>query len=313
MAMTDVIMSAVRKRGKVLAAALVAVLALLPTPAAAWWDYGHKTIARIAMLDVSPRTRAEINRLVRSANLLETPICATATIEDLSVWPDCIRSMGDRFSYTSTWHYQNVNVCRPFDQRTPCRDGNCVSAQVERNLRLLKDRTLPVRERVAALAFLVHFVGDMHQPMHVGDRGDLGGNRFPAYYSRIRSNLHSIWDGYLAERAISSPSAEARGIARDFAGQRTALREGTVEAWAQEGWEVSRRYAYGSMLPDPCADQLPEPPVLGQMQIAELIPVVRQQIARGGLRLARLLDEAFAPQPAGQPVPQQPWRRRAAS
>ena len=289
---------------------ILLLVILVPAPAAAWWDFGHQTVARIAMLEVLPRTRAGIQRLLRIAAQLDTPTCAASTIEEISVWPDCIRAMGDRFNYTAPWHYQNVNVCRPFDMQSACRDGNCVSAQVERNLRLLKDSNLPPRERLAALAFLVHFVGDLHQPMHSGDRGDLGGNRFPAYYSRIRSNLHAIWDGYLAERAISTPAANAQGILAEFGVERDALRQGTVAQWAEEAWDISRRFAYGSMLPDPCADVPPQPPVLAQPQIAELVPVVRRQIARGGLRLARLLDEAFEPRPPS--APPRPWRRSAA-
>jgi hypothetical protein len=273
---------------------LVLLLASAPTQAFAWWDYGHRTVARIAMLEASPRTRVEISRLLRNAPRLETPTCSARTLEDASVWPDCIRAMGDRFSYTAPWHYQNVNVCRPFDLKSACRDGNCVSAQIERQVRLLKDKNLPTRERLAALAFLTHFVGDMHQPMHAGDRNDLGGNRFPAFYSSIRSNLHAIWDGYLAERAISTPAAEARGLLSEAAAaERPALAAGTVTDWAQEAWQVSRDFAYGSMLSDACAEQPAQPPVLRQDKIAQLIPIVRRQILRGGLRLARVLDEAF--------------------
>lgn len=285
------------------------LFALAPAPALAWWDYGHETIARIAMSEVAPSTRTQILQLLRNSRQLDTPTCPAATIEDASVWPDCIRAMRDRFSYTATWHYQNVNICRPFDQETPCRDGNCVSAQVERHLRLLKDRGLPTRERLASLAFLVHFVGDMHQPMHSGDRGDRGGNGFAAFYSRIRTNLHSLWDGYLAERAITTPMADAPGIRSDHRGDREAIRAGTVAEWAEEAWGVSRQFAYGTMLQDPCAEVPSEPPVLSQAQITQLIPVVRLQIARGGFRLARLLDEAFAPQPPS--TPQRPWRRTA--
>lgn len=246
------------------------------------------------MSEVSPRTRAEILRLLRQSHQLDTPTCPAATIEDASVWADCIRSIPDRFSYTAPWHYQNVNVCRPFDLEGPCANGNCVSAQIERHLRLLKDRTLPVRERLASLAFLIHFVGDMHQPMHSGDRGDLGGNRFRAYYGAIRSNLHAIWDGYLAERAISSPAAHAAGLLSEVAPQdRPALAAGKVADWAREAWEISRDFAYGTMLPDPCAEAPAQLPALAEEKVRTLIPIVRRQILRGGLRLARLLDEAF--------------------
>ena len=135
----------------------LAALIGLSTPASAWWDYGHETVARIALAEVRPATRAEVMRLLRQGALLDTPDCPVRTIGQASSWADCIRREGDRFSYTASWHYQNVNVCRPFDMESACANGNCVSAQVERNLRLLKDRTLPRRERLQALLFLFHF------------------------------------------------------------------------------------------------------------------------------------------------------------
>lgn len=269
-------------------------------PASAWWDYGHKTVADIAEREVSPATRTEIRRLLSWHRLLETPDCPAGTLLDASVWADCIRR-GDRFSYTAPWHYQNVDVCRPFDQTGPCRDGNCVSAQIERNARLLADRALPRRERVQALAFLVHFVGDMHQPLHAGDHGDLGGNRFAASYGLIagRTNLHSIWDGLLAERAISTPAPDAAGILAGYgAAERAAMREGSVEDWARQSWEASRDFAYGTAVEDPCGPPPAERPVLREETVQRLIPVVRLQVARGGLRLARLLDEALGAPPA---------------
>ncbi|HEY0326277.1 MAG TPA: S1/P1 nuclease [Allosphingosinicella sp.] len=270
-----------------------AALLGLSAPASAWWDYGHETVARIALDEASLATRVEVRRLLRQGALLETPACPVATIGEASVWADCIRR-GDRFSYTAPWHYQNVNVCQPFDMASACANGNCVSAQIDRNLRLLKDRTLPRRERLQALLFLIHFVGDMHQPLHAGDRRDLGGNRFRAYYSRIQSNLHAIWDGLLAERSISTPPGDAEGLLSALGPQdRQAMAQGSVEDWARESWEVSRRFAYGGVLTDPCAEVPAEPPVITQEQVRELIPVVRTQVTRGGLRLARLLDEAL--------------------
>ena len=109
------------------------LLLLLPAPASAWWEYGHGTVARIAYMNVSPATRARIDRLLAQGRLLDTPTCSVRTIELASYWPDCIKTLGERFSYASPWHYQNVDICRPFDQAAPCRDGNCVSAQIERS------------------------------------------------------------------------------------------------------------------------------------------------------------------------------------
>jgi len=286
-----------------LLARLGLLLALLaPAPSLAWWEYGHQTVGRIAWMEIAPRTRAELRRLMASAPLLETPTCSVRTIEAVSYWPDCVKTLGERFSYASPWHYQNADICRPFDLTAACRDGNCVSAQIERQLRLLADSRVPRRERLMAFAFLVHFMGDLHQPMHAGDHGDLGGNRVPVTYGFIagRTNLHSAWDGFLADRGMSTPPGDAAGILSEVApDERAAMREGDVAAWSREGWEVSRDFAYGTIIADPCA--LPagtapaERPVISEEVTRRLIPIVRRQAARGGIRLARLLDEAFQP------------------
>ena len=277
-------------------AALLALL--LPAPAAAWWEYGHETTATIAEMNVAPATRRALHRLLAQSRLLETPTCPARTIEDASVWPDCIKQLRDRFSYAAPWHYQNVDICRPFDQETACRDGNCVSAQIERQARLLADAALPARERLMALAFLVHFVGDLHQPLHAGDRGDLGGNRFAVSYGLIagRTNLHTVWDGYFADRGISQPIGEAAGILAEIAPvEREAMRSGTVTEWAQESWAAAREYAYGLVLADPCAAVPAQRPVIDEQATRRVVPIVRRQVARGGLRLARLLDDSLSP------------------
>lgn len=283
-------------------------LALAASPASAFWEYGHETVARIAWLNVDPHTRAEISRLLRQSRLLDTPTCPARTIEEASVWPDCIKGLGERFSYTSSWHYQNVDICSPFDEHSACRDGNCVSAQIERNARLLADARVPARERLMALAFLVHFIGDLHQPMHAGDHGDLGGNRVAVSYGIIagRTNLHLAWDGYIAERAISTPQGGAEGILAELSPtDKVTMRQGGVDDWARENWEISRDVAYRSLFADPCG---PEPadsdarPVITEELVRRLIPVMRRQVARGGLRLARVLDEVFEPD--------SPWLRR---
>ena len=274
---------------------LIALL-VAHAPAAAWWEYGHYTVGRIAERTVKPSTRAAIKALIRKQALLETPTCPIRNIEDASYWPDCIKGLGERFNYAFPWHYQNVDICKPFDLAAACRDGNCVSAQIERNAKLLADKTLPARERLMALAFLTHFVGDLHMPLHAGDKGDLGGNRFAASYGIIagRANLHSIWDGWIAERGISNPPGDAAGILAGLGiEQRETMRGGTVTDWSREMWEESRRFAYGSVMQDPCGPPPATRPVIDEATTQRLIPVVRSQIARGGLRLARLLDEAL--------------------
>jgi len=275
-------------------APLLALLALLiPTAANAYWDYGHETVARIAMRNVTPGTRAAVQRMLARSDLLETPTCSARTVEEASVWADCIKTLGPRFSYAYSWHYQNVNICEPFDLNSACADGNCVARQIERDVKLLKDRSVPLRERIQALAFLIHFVGDLHMPLHAGDRGDLGGNRARAAYGDYgteRLNLHSIWDGLLAERAISTPPSLVRAYSAE---ERSAFAAGSVEDWSRESWQVARDVVYASAYGDPCGEA-PQRARLDEATIAKLVPPARAQIVKGGLRLARLLEEALA-------------------
>jgi hypothetical protein len=279
-------------------AGLIALFAAA-TPAAAYWEYGHESVARIAWLQMRPVTRAKVAALLRQGRLLETQDCPVTTLQQASVWADCIKPLGDRFAYAYSWHYQNVDVCKPFDLKAACKDGNCVSAQIERNARLLADKSVPAREQLMALAFLTHFVGDLHQPMHAGDHADLGGNKVAANYGVIggRTNLHSIWDGWLAERAISTPpSGPADLLAQVPQAERARIAQGNVEDWSRELWGKARDLAYKTLLPDPCDDAPVERPVLDEGEVRALIPAVRENIVEGGIRLARLLDDALGPE-----------------
>ena len=278
---------------------VLVAMATTAVPTAAYWEYGHETIARIALDSVRPDTRAKVQALLAQGRLLDTPGCPVATIEQASVWADCIKPLGDRFTYAYSWHYQNVDICKPFDLKTACKDGHCVSAQIERQARLLADTKLPTRERLMALAFLTHFVGDLAQPMHAGDRGDLGGNRVAANYGLVggRTNLHSIWDGYLAERAISTPPGGAGGLLGTVPPEeRERLAAGTVTDWSRESWEASRSQAYTSLLGDPCGVKTDVRPTLTEADVQGLIPEVRREILAGGLRLGRLFDDALGPE-----------------
>jgi hypothetical protein len=268
-------------------------------PANAYWEYGHESVARIAWEQMRPDTRRQVAALLRQGRLLETPECPVATIEQASVWADCVKPLGDRFAYVYSWHYQNVDVCKPFDLKSACKDGNCVSAQIERNARLLADPKVPTRERLMALALLVHFMGDLHQPMHAGDHQDLGGNRVAANYGFVggRANLHSIWDGWLAERAISTPpSGPSAILAQVPLAERERIASGTVEDWSREMWGKARDLAYKTLVGDPCGAGPVERPTLTEAQVRELIPEVRTDVLEGGIRLARLIDDALGPE-----------------
>ena len=139
----------------------------------------------------------------------------------------------------------------------------------------------------------MHFVGDLHQPLHAGEKDDKGGNDIAAtygIYSPKRFDLHSIWDGTLAERAITSgPSL----VHRYPAATRARIAAGDVTDWSRESWQVAHDAVYASALRgDPCA-QSPAKITLSQSDIEQLVPVARLEVERGGLRLAKLLDAAL--------------------
>ena len=284
----------IRNRWLNACAALAALL--LPAQAQAWGFYAHTVTADIARENVRPETRAKIDRLLEAAPQLGTPDCALATLADAAVWPDCLRGQYWRWGYTFAWHYQTEPITEEYDARKNCSGMNCVSAQIERNQRILADESLPDAVRLEALAFLVHFIGDIHMPLHSGDHGDRGGNDREADYGVVPGlNLHWVWDGPLAERAIS----EDPPIVRRYApAERAALAGGNAADWGRESWEVARGFVYPETFGcDPCDGELPDAVALTQDQLDRARPIVRRRVLQAGLRMADYLDRAFEPGP----------------
>ena len=268
------------------------------SPAFAWGDLGHRTIAEVAEVRLHPRARAAVADLLGSSDLLATPNCPVGTLGDASVWADCVRSLyRPRFGSSAAWHYVDVPLCGRFDLAAPCRDGQCVTAQIVRWRAVLADRTLSRRARVEALMWVTHLVGDIHQPLHVADNGDRGGNSVPVEYeggSARAHNLHALWDRDLAEIVIDGAGG-MRAFARWAVTRRDPVLPGLVAAWAYGSWASARTVVYPS---------LPMPPTCGagMVDAAERIdviyvrragPVVRDQLALAGLRLGSVLNEAL--------------------
>lgn len=272
--------------------------ALQPAPAHAWGDYAHRQTAKIAEANVSPQVRAKIARLIRSEAALGTPDCPLKSLEDASVWADCVRREGWRWGYTAAWHYRTAPICQAFDLRANCSGGNCVTAQITRAHRVLADERLPAAIRLEALAFMVHFAGDVHMPLHSGDNEDRGGNDREAAYGIIPSlNLHWIWDGPLAERAISDPADPV--VRRYSPAERAELAGGTPDDWGRESWEIARSFVYPTAFDaeDVCSAPLPSSTALSQDDIVRGVPIAKRRVQQAGVRIAGLLETAFAPGP----------------
>lgn len=284
-----------------LTAALLALALIAPTPAFAWGLYAHGVTAEIALANVRPETRAAIQRLFRAERQLGTPNCALKSLVDAAKWPDCLRSDGWRWGYTFAWHYRTAPIDEPYNPRANCSGGNCILAQIERNQLILADESLPDNVRLQAMAFMVHFAGDVHMPLHSGDHDDRGGNdRQAAYGIAPGLNLHWIWDGPLAERAITS--ARPSLVRRYSAEERAELAGGDPAEWGRESWELSKNFVYPNAFDcTDCSGELPDSTALTQEDIEQAIPISQRRVTQAGLRIARLLDEAFAPGPLPLP------------
>lgn len=274
---------------------LTALVSLWSGPALAWSAYAHRTVAAIALRNVTPVTRQRIAALLTAERELGTPKCRAATFEDAAVWPDCVRNDTSRWEYTTPWHYHDQAICNAFDAKGDCPFGNCVTAQIERNARLLADRSLPKAQGLEALAFLAHFVGDIHQPLHGADNHDEGGNKVKSTYGIVpRTNLHTIWDRLLSERAISS--ARPSLVRRYGAAERAALDTGMPDDWLRESWTIAREFLYPQAFGHPPCDPTTKAPTQvawPEPAIEASLPVVEKRIEQAGLRLARMLDAAL--------------------
>ena len=285
-----------------LAGLLAALAALaLPRPALAWGYFAHETTARIALANVKPETRAGLAELLRHERELGTPECRLRSLENAATWPDCLRGEGWRWGYTFAWHYQTEPIDEPYDARKNCGGGACVTAQITRSHRILADENLPGNVRLEALGFMVHFAGDIHMPLHSGDNEDRGGNDVETSYGIApRLNLHWVWDGALAERAITA--ADPPLVRRYSSEERTAFAGGEPADWGRESWDLARSFVYLNAIGREVAPgEKVERAALTQEAIVAAVPVAERRIVQAGLRIADLLDRAFAPGPLPGP------------
>src|SRR5688572_9087505 len=177
---------------------------------------------------------------------------------------------------------------------TPSATAPKVIAAIEREAKVLADKTQPREKRVEAMKFVVHLVGDLHQPLHCAERnGDKGGNGRLVFFldRRKADSLHYVWDTALVREIIGrraiAPAAEAMSKSIS-AKQRKEWATGTPEQWANESHRAAVEKVYAGVAADG------DPPKLGREYVAKSPPVVTEQIKRASARLARALNECLA-------------------
>lgn len=238
-----------------------------------WGIMGHRIVGRVAQARLTPKAAAEVARLLGGKDL---PAVAN--------WADSERT---RRPETGPWHYVDIPITEnSYDAERDCKAGACVVAALNAKIAILSDRKRPDAERGEALRFVVHFMGDMHQPLHAGDRGDKGGNDVKLTFNGKLTNLHSVWDSGLLNATGESEDAIVALIAARLAlrGDISSITRGSVIDWATESHNVSRDVVYRFV---------PQSLVIDNDYLAQVRPVLEDRLLRGGVRLAAVLNQAL--------------------
>jgi hypothetical protein len=272
-----------------LAAAIAATL--MSSPAFAWGKTGHRVVAAIADTQLSGLARAHIKEILDGQE----------SLDEAANWPDEMRSNpAPYWQKTSTpWHYVTLNGI-VYDHAPP--QGDALEA-LRRFRAVLQDPKASRPEKQEALRFVVHLVGDLHQPLHVGRPGDEGGGKIKLTFFGKPSNLHVVWDSGMADNEQLSFTEFAAKLERhtsnrdvidwwdinprDWISESAQLRERIYADLPKPKKEFGKKKQKGEALPDVSYDY-----------VYKFQPVIELQMQRAGVRLAAYLNDLFAtPQP----------------
>ncbi|WP_240755297.1 S1/P1 nuclease [Pedobacter sp. SYP-B3415] len=254
---------------------VAALMFVLPLTASAWGMLGHRIVGEIASTYLQPKARKAIiaymghESLAMSAN-----------------WADFIKS-DTSFNYLNNWHYVNLpadlNREGVFNFLKADKGAN-VYNKITAMIRQLKDPRSTADQKRFALRILVHLVGDVHQPMHTARKEDLGGNKVNVTWFGQRSNLHRVWDEQLIDYQQLSYTEYAKAINAPSAIQLVNWRKAALEDWVWESYQVCNRI-YSMTAPDA---------KLSYRYNFDFVESLNTQLLKGGIRLARILNEIYA-------------------
>lgn len=274
---------------------------LLAQPALAWGDKGHEIIASIARDRLTAAARDWVDEILqKDASTLTAPDMVSR-----ATWADKWRDSGHR--ETASWHFVDLEISDP-SLKTACFGypnasappsagpaQDCVVDKIGEFEKELGDRSTPDAERLLALTYLLHFVGDVHQPLHASDNQDRGGNCVHVSLGDQRTtNLHSFWDTGVLAPLGDDPAAIAKTLEADITpDEAAAWAKGPAEAWAEESYVAAKATAYTIGSPSGCENDR-APIVLTASYRAQALQTAKEQIEKAGVRLAWLLNEAAA-------------------
>ena len=259
-------------------ACLMTIIAL--TPAYGWSQEGHSIIAEIAQHRLDDGTVAKIQKLLGR----------NVSLASIASWADDVR---DAMPSTARWHFIRIPYDHDtYDPTADCKEGNCVVDVIARFKSVLSECSNDQNKRAEALKFIVHFVGDIHQPLHTADRtdpytgdNDRGGDLIMVTFFGESTNLHSVWDSGLISRIVHDWGAYVVRLEENWLPTHdlTNVLGGSSADWATEAHSFARDVAY----------DYPDDNIIGPQYLKKSTPVIDRQIALAGVRLAQFLKEIF--------------------
>jgi hypothetical protein len=252
--------------------AWIALAAVAPS-AFGWGGEGHALIARMAEAQLTQRARDQIAAILGPGK----------TLEAIASWADDARRSRPE---TGAWHYVDIPISRPhLDMARDCPKGACVLAKIEELENTVANPSTPPTERREALMFLVHFVSDMHQPLHASDNQDKGGNSVQVQLADRRLNLHSLWDSALLAR-MGTEQQLASAWLQDSVKHAKKWDKGSVEEWAEQSHKAAQKVVYGKLAHG-------TPVIINAKYEKAADSLIRQQIEKAADRLAFVLNQTF--------------------
>jgi hypothetical protein len=239
-----------------------------------WGVIGHRTVGEIAQQHLSKKAKKELRKLI-----------GKETLAWWSNWPDFIKS-DSTWNHASPWHYVDLPghlSKEKFIEDLKKLPGKNLYTQIQAMLTDLTNKSLPAEQRRIALYFLIHLVGDLHQPLHVGREEDAGGNKVVVYWFDKKTNLHSLWDNMLIEFQQYSYTEYARLLDIREPEQVKAWQSASLDDWFYES----------HVLADSIYDATPNESKLGYKYNFQFQKMLNEQLLKGGVRLAALLNQAF--------------------
>jgi hypothetical protein len=246
----------------------------MPIQSYAWGALGHRIVGQIAESYLSPAAKKEI-----------TKILGTESLAMATNWADFIRS-DTSFNYLSKWHYININEGLTFEQvQAILKNDTTVDAYTKMIFlsKQLKNKLLTKEKKAFFLKFLIHIVGDIHQPMHAGRPDDQGGNKINVLWFNAPTNLHTVWDSRLIDFQQLSYTEYTAAINHTTKAQRILWQKQPISEWIWESYQMAEKI-YSDIKPD---DKL------GYLYNYKFIEIVNQRLLKGGVHLAGLLNEIF--------------------